>query len=135
MSTPCWRMQRAKFRAASWSRARRAGSMVSPPPICMYFWHALCAVFTLGSLGLMLRPVSLIPPLPTRCGSGKSTPWSRMHLENLRAPSNALSSLLAALGEPPPSSEPPHAPSANVAATAARMSGDLVMAGHEARPT
>ena len=62
-------------------------------------------------------------------------PWSRMHLENFSAPSNALSCPVVALPAPLPSSELPQAPTASEAATAARMSGDLVMAGHEARPT
>ena len=57
----------------------------------MYFWHALCAAFIFGSLKSTLPPESLMPPLPTRCGSGMSMPWSRMHLENFRAPSKALS--------------------------------------------
>ena len=57
-------MQRAYLRAASWSLARLAGSIVSPPPICMYFWHALCAAFIFGSLELTLPPESLMPPLP-----------------------------------------------------------------------
>jgi hypothetical protein len=35
----------------------------------------------------------------------------------------------------PPSSELPPAPRAKAAPTAARRSGDLVMGGHEARPT
>ena len=136
MSTPCPRMQRANFSAASRSLARLAGSMVSPPPICMYFWQALCADFIFGSLKCTLAARELdARRLPTRCGSGMSMPCSRMHLANFRAPSKALSCRLAPLAGLPPSSELPQAPSASAAPTAARRSGDLVMAGHEARPT
>ncbi len=103
----------------------------------MYFWHALCAAFIFGSLKFTpFPPESLMPPLPTRCGSGMSMPCSRMHWENFRAPSKALSGPVAPFAPPPPSFELlPHAPSAKAAAAAARRSGDLVMAGHEAWPT
>src|SRR4051812_30639089 len=101
----------------------------------MYFWQAFCAAFVFGSLGLMLPPVILMAPVPARCGSGKSRPCSRMHFENFSAPSKALSCPPAPFLPAPSLSELPHAPTAKAAATAARMSGDLVMAPHEAGPT
>ena len=136
MSTPCPRMQRAYFSAASWSLARLAGSMVSPPPICMYFWQALCADFIFGSLKFTLPPGELDAAACRRAGGracrcrARACTWRTSG--RLRRPCPAGSRRWPARRR---RLELPHAPSARAAPTAARRSGDLVMAGHEARPT
>ena len=65
------------------------------PPNGKFDWHAFCAAWNCGELGLSppappALSVTLVPP-PENFGSGKlGTPWWRMHSENFSAASCIL---------------------------------------------